>query len=261
MEASLLRGPRRTRNPFAHPHEPTEIVEGVVLLGTSRVNFHAVTDGRAVTLVDCGFQGHRRYLAQWLHRTGRTVADVEAVVLTHGHADHVGFSADLAARGVPVWAPEAELRAGPLSPRLPPRRMLRVLHRPSALGLLGEAVFDGVFGQVPPDRVQGYHDGDVLDVPGGLRAVAVPGHTAGHSVLHHRATDSMFTGDALMTLDPMRGTTGPLAFSEDPRHDREALANLRILEPWSTARVLPGHGRPLLERGALGRAVAAARIP
>lgn len=256
MEATWV----ASRNPFAHPHEPREVVDGITLLGTQRVNFHAVTDGRAVTLVDCGFQGHRRYLHHWLARTRRTLADIDAVVLTHRHADHVGFAADFAARGVPVWLPAADLVAGTLGSRVPPPRMRRILHRPRTLALLAEAALDGVFWQPHPHDVRPYTDGDVLDVPGKLRVVQVPGHTAGNSTLHHTATDSMLTGDALMTLDPMKGTTGPLVFAEHPRDDQRALDNLRLLQPYGSARVLPGHGTPLLDDGALGRAIAAARI-
>jgi glyoxylase-like metal-dependent hydrolase (beta-lactamase superfamily II) len=80
------------RNPFATARLPTEVLPGITLLGSRRINFYALTEGRSVTLVDCGFYGHLRYLEAWLERTGRKLTDIEAVVITHGHADHLGFA-------------------------------------------------------------------------------------------------------------------------------------------------------------------------
>ncbi len=101
--------PLLTRNRFARPRTPTEIVDGVWLLGSHRVNFYAILDGRSITLVDAGLYGHLRYLHQWLAATNRTMQDIEAIVITHAHPDHVGFAGDFDRRGVPVYVHEQDL--------------------------------------------------------------------------------------------------------------------------------------------------------
>ena len=71
----------------------------------------------------------------------------------------------------------------------------------------------------------------------------------------------MFTGDTLMTRDPMFGDEGPVVFSEDPANDEMCLANLALLTPYETAALLPAHGEPDTSPGAVGKAITAARIP
>ncbi len=78
--------------------------------GTELFNFHLLEDGGRVTIVDAGLPRFRRTLDADLRAIGRTIEDVEAIVLTHAHIDHVGF-AERARRelGVPVWVPPIEL--------------------------------------------------------------------------------------------------------------------------------------------------------
>jgi glyoxylase-like metal-dependent hydrolase (beta-lactamase superfamily II) len=263
MEASPLPHlPIRPSNRFATAREPQQVLPGITLLGSQRVNFFALTEGRSVTLVDCGFRGHWRYLRAWLAETGRSVGDIEAIVLTHGHADHIGFAQDLAALGVPVHLHQAD-RAFATHPNVvrPPARLWRRLWRPRALSLFAEAVLDGVLTQPPLASPLLFADGDVLDVPGQLQVVQVPGHNAGSCALYHPQSGALFSGDALMTLDPMFGTSGAVVFAEDDRNDAEALAGLSALARHRDALLLPAHGEPWLERGSVGRALDQAVTP
>ena len=56
------------------------------------VNFYLVEEAGRVTVVDAGMPGNWDLLVGGLARIGRTLADIEAVVLTHAHADHVGIA-------------------------------------------------------------------------------------------------------------------------------------------------------------------------
>lgn len=261
MEADLHL-PVRGTNRFAAARAPREVADGIWLLGSHRVNFYAVAESRSVTLVDTGFYGHLRYLYDWLAATGRDVGDVEAVVITHGHADHLGFAGWFDRRGVPVYVHEDDVAISRTTKvRVPPLRLRRSLwrHR-AAWGLLAEAATDSVFSQPPVPGARAFSSDEQLDVPGRLQAVQVPGHSPGNCSLHHPGLNLMFTGDTLMTRDPMLGGEGPIVFSEDPARDEICLRSLDLLRPFASAGLLPAHGEPDAGRGALGLAIDSARI-
>jgi glyoxylase-like metal-dependent hydrolase (beta-lactamase superfamily II) len=87
--------------------------------------------------------------------------------------------------------------------------------------------------------------GAVLDVPGRPRVVFTPGHTAGHCALHLADRNAVITGDALVTLDPYTGHTGPQIVARAATADSaRALRSLDDLAATRAAVVLPGHGEP-----------------
>jgi glyoxylase-like metal-dependent hydrolase (beta-lactamase superfamily II) len=94
----------------------------------------------------------------------------------------------------------------------------------------------------------GFDDGDVLDVPGKPRVIHMPGHTQGSSSLYLEGLGVLFTGDALVTLDPLTGHRGPRllprAFNRDTA---QALQSLKQIEDVEASIVLPGHGEPWTE--------------
>lgn len=131
-----------------------------------------------------------------------------AVMLTHGHYDHVGAVDTIAEEtGAMVWMNERDdLRHAADS------------HLPYALKKNGKS----------------YDDGDILEV-GGLRfeVIATPGHTPGSVTL--RCEDALFTGDTLF-----KGSCGR---TDLPGGDMEQeLRSLRrICELPGDYEVYPGH--------------------
>ena len=62
----------------------TEVATGVHARA-KHVSWVLLTEGDAVTLVDTGYPGDRTRMLRSLETIGRTAADVDGVVLTHGH--------------------------------------------------------------------------------------------------------------------------------------------------------------------------------
>ena len=61
-------------------------------LGNGLVNTYLVEEAGQVTIIDAGVSGYRKDLPGELAAMGRTIEDVRAIVLTHGHSDHIGFA-------------------------------------------------------------------------------------------------------------------------------------------------------------------------
>jgi glyoxylase-like metal-dependent hydrolase (beta-lactamase superfamily II) len=216
--------------------------------GTPLVNWYLLEEEGRVTIVDAGCPSYRSQLEGALRAIGREIGDVEAIVLTHAHIDHVGFSQKLQdERGIPVFAHDAELpqartgKAPPTDGALLPA-LLRHRHG-------REVVFHIVRngGAKPPKvaSVTTYGDGDVLDVPGHPQALHVPGHSPGSCMLHVPGEGAAFVGDALGGWNPITGQLGPtLLPAEFSNSMAQARASLERVEAIDAETLYFGHGDP-----------------
>ncbi len=206
----------------------------------SIVNSYLVEEGGEVTVIDAGAPGLWGRVAGELAAMGRSLEDVRAIVLTHGHSDHVGYAER--ARRERGWcvlvheADEALARGEAKNPAKGARMRIGPM-----LGFGWWAMRRGLLRVPPLAEVSTYGDGATLDVPGAPRVVLVPGHTPGSAALHLAGHDALFVGDAMATYNVTSGERGPRvsAFCADYEQARGSLARLEGL---GARLVLPGHG-------------------
>jgi glyoxylase-like metal-dependent hydrolase (beta-lactamase superfamily II) len=207
----------------------------------SIVNSYLIEDGGQVTIVDAALPGLYDDIPRELAAMGRTVADVKALVLTHGHTDHIGFAERLrASQGIPIWV--HELDAALARGEVPnPARWRGPTRFPPLIGFLWWTMRHGGLRIPRVVAVSTFGDGATLDVPGSPRVVLTPGHTPGSAALHFRNQRVLAVGDALATYAVTSGRHGPqlAPFTADYT---QAMASLDRLADVDADVLLPGHG-------------------
>jgi glyoxylase-like metal-dependent hydrolase (beta-lactamase superfamily II) len=223
------------------------VVDGVHRIVDSYTNWYLLEEHGRLTVVDAGVPSSWDSLHDALGRLGRTAGDVEAVVLTHAHFDHVGFAERARSElGVPVYVHEKDvpLTAHPWRYDHERRRAFYFATQVRALPIVATFLRNRAFWPPPVKEVVRFEDG-VLPVPGSPRVVFTPGHTHGHCSLHLPERDAVIAGDAIVTLDPYTARRGPRLVARAATVDTDRnLRGLDALAATQARTVLVGHGEP-----------------
>jgi glyoxylase-like metal-dependent hydrolase (beta-lactamase superfamily II) len=222
-----------------------EVGDGVWHARGAHVSWTLITEGDEVTLVDTGWPGDRARVVASLERIGRAPADVAAIVLTHGHPDHLGSAEHFRREhGIPVRAHELEAAnvRGERLEQVSPSRLLSMAWRRDVRVWLRDVDRLGARKVERPSTVEVF-DGQTLDVPGRPVPVHTPGHTSGHCALHLPDRGVLLAGDAMMTAHGLAKETGPQLLPGFFQRDVEqARASLQLLAPLEADVVVCGHG-------------------
>lgn len=237
--------PSREEN-GVHSVRPDVVYERIVFVNLVYVGMPEAGDGGWV-LVDTGVtkasQGKIRHVAESRFGKGARPA---AIVLTHGHFDHVGAALELAeAWDCPVYAHPLEM------PYLDGRSAYPAPD-PSVGG--GMVAFASPTYPRGPIDLGGFlrplpEDGSVPGMPG-WRWIHAPGHSVGQVALWREADRTLIAADAFVTTDQeslyaaltqKAELQGPPAyFTCDWERARDTVRALAALEPET---VITGHGR------------------
>ncbi|MGI8929460.1 MAG: MBL fold metallo-hydrolase [Candidatus Limnocylindrales bacterium] len=205
--------------------------------GGGLVNLYVIR-GERTAVVDSGVLGTpTNHLEPALRSVGLALSDVDLVLNTHGHMDHLGGNAELKDAGADI-ALHREDRALADSKR---RAVEKAAEGLRAIGLERmisgrEAFLLRLLGrEVGVDRV--LEDGDIVDLGADVRLQVVhsPGHTRGSVCYWWEATGLLITGDSSQA----RGSRlGGLPVLEEPT---AYPASLRRAEAIGARTLLMGH--------------------
>jgi glyoxylase-like metal-dependent hydrolase (beta-lactamase superfamily II) len=173
-------------------------------------------------LVDTGLPGQTGAIASALAELGLRIGDLRRIVLTHQDHDHVGSLAELVRlSGARVLASttEAPFIDGTELPRFARPEVLA--QRPELRATAEQ------FQPTPVDEL--LEDGARLELAGGLRVIATPGHTAGHISLYHERTRTLIAGDALRATEGQLQGPNP-SFTPDMAQAAESVRKLAALD-------------------------------
>ena len=169
------------------------IADGIYGLVGGGVNAYLLDDPReGLTLIDAGLPGWGRRVLALVAEIGRRPSDLRRILITHADVDHIGALAALAAAtGAEIAA--GERAAGYLAARAAPPHIGFPMSVPVAL-------MNAAIG-ARPSAGRILRDGERLDILGGLRAVATPGHTPDHFAYFLERERILFAGDLYRNLD------------------------------------------------------------
>lgn len=223
-----------------------EVAADVFCAEGTHVNWVLVREGAALTLIDAGWPGDTARVEASIRALGRHPRDVEAIVLTHAHLDHMGAINHFHQRyGTPVFmndADAAHARGGDLE-QARPGDIIKRCYRPSVARWTARIVAAGGLKHLTIPHAQAYPRPGALDLPGAPVPVACAGHTSGHSAFHLPGKGVLITGDALVTAHPLSPVEGPQLLPAFFAHaPGEAEAALQTLAGVDAEVVVPGHG-------------------
>ncbi len=215
---------------------------------SSGSNIGFIVQGNSALMVDAGLDAdNARKGIQQLETVDATVA---ALLLTHGHADHFGGAAWVAAQcEVPIYAP-------PLEGTIAAHPLLEPLFLYGGADPIEELRDKFTLARHPTGPSRPLTDGAMRLAEFDIQVVPLPGHAPAQVGIGYRPRDdgaaTLYCGDSVFPLETLQ--RHPILFCAD----MDAwLATLKRLPGLPYAHFVAGHGEPVTDIAPLAKATAA----
>jgi len=219
------------------------------------VNVFFTEDGNGLTMIDAGIDSEESWnmVTDALKKMGRSPGDIDRVLITHHHSDHIGLLHRLLEiRDIPVFAHPAAIANMRFDSDAQRKRIefFQNLYREMGCGELGEMWIErmrqsanenarirvtGEIRPLMPDRVPS----DVR-----LEPIWSPGHAHSHLMFYDRGRKVLFCGDHVLP----NINTNALVEPDESGGRRKTLVmyyhSLRTCREIEADLALPGHGNP-----------------
>ena len=241
-------------------------IELPTMYGMKTVNAYLFLDP-VPTLIDCG----EKSAASWealeaaLAKYDLTIKDIQRVIITHAHVDHIGMAGKIVANSDAVvwvneycypWAVEKEKmwakRMAMMGKELPKKSD----NTPSSFSQMILGFMEKVaanWDNIPEDRLQVFPMNGTLNFGGGeWEVIYVPGHANMQTCFYQATHKWLLSADMLLSITP----TAVMDVSiEDPtKRDRgliQLLDSYKKMEALEVEKVFPGHYEPFGNHRAL----------
>jgi glyoxylase-like metal-dependent hydrolase (beta-lactamase superfamily II) len=225
-----------------------KILSDITLLRFKIVNACILGDASGWILVDTGLENSYEYILRVAEEQFGSASKPNAIILTHGHFDHIGSAMRLANHwNLRIYAHEKEfpyLTGEKDYPKPDPSSDEGLVAKMSPTFPHASVDFGARLSALPPEG----------QVPGisGWEWIPTPGHTPGHVSLYRERDRIMFAGDALTTtkqesflsvLTQREQVKGPPAYlTPDWESAKRSVQRITELAP---NLMLPSHGSPM----------------
>lgn len=228
--------------------QSAELLPDVVLLHFTVVNAYMVGNANSWFLIDTGVKSVEEFIVDTAEKRFGPGIKPKAIILTHGHFDHVGCVENLARNwDIPVYAHALEI------PYLIGQKKYPEPNPNADEGLVAKMSPDFPHGGIDLRfRVVALPDDNSIPGMEGWKWIHTPGHTEGHISLYRQSDGTLLVGDAFTTtkqesllsvLTQREKIKGPPAYlTEDWEKAKNSVAQLRGLNPVLAA---PSHGKPM----------------
>lgn len=171
------------------------------------INFYIINDGESLSLIDAGidYEGCWEFFNEALSEQGFKIEDIERVILTHHHGDHVGLlKRILQLKDIPIYAHSLAIQRLQMDANFFQRRY-QFFDQLYAEMDCGQDAFPQLeklkktLNELGKRRIKAnfvsLQEGDRI---GGLEVIATPGHSPDSISLYDAERKWLFTGDLLL---------------------------------------------------------------
>ncbi|MCU9614154.1 MBL fold metallo-hydrolase [Caldibacillus lycopersici] len=225
-----------------------EVADGVFCYAVQIVNIAFIETNTGFVMVDAGMPGSSKTIISFIHEQFGRDAKPEAIILTHGHFDHIGALEHLIQEwNIPIYAHKLEL------PYLTGQK-----NYPEPDGTVEGGIIAKVSPLFPNEGIDLKNHIQALPSDGTLphlpdwNWIHTPGHSDGHISLFRKNDRTLIVGDAFVTvkqdslynvLVQKQEIHGPPRYlTTDWKAAKQSVIKLAKLDPNAA---ITGHGLPL----------------